>query len=310
MKVTMKISTALAAGWLVLAGTTASADEQSCATVRMADPGWSDIAATNALASVVLEGMGYRAKIDTLAVPIIYGGLKDGQVDVFLGNWMPAQQGFHDKFVANGDVVQYAKNLDGTEFTLAVPEYVYEAGVKDFSDLDKHSDKFDKKIYGIGAGAPANLSLTEIIKKDEFGLGDWKLVESSEQAMLAQVNRRVKTKDFVVFLGWTPHPMNVQVKLKYLTGGEKYFGSTGTVHTLTRKGYAESCPNTGKLFSNLVFTQEMENGIMADVANNKKTSAQAAQTWLRANPQVLEKWLAGVKTLDGKDALAAVRAKL
>ncbi|CAI3786395.1 hypothetical protein AHFPHNDE_00025 [Pseudomonas sp. MM227] len=310
MKVTMKISTALAAGWLAVAGTTAVADEQRCETVKMADPGWSDIAATNALTSLVLEGMGYRPKIDTLAVPIIFGGLKDGQVDVFLGNWMPAQQGFYDKFVANGDVVQYAKNLDGTEFTLAVPDYVYDAGVKDFADLDKHADKFGKKIYGIGSGAPANLSLAEIIKKDEFGLGDWKLVESSEQAMLTEVNRNVKKKSFVVFLGWTPHPMNVQIKLKYLTGGEKYFGSTGTVHTLTRKGYAESCPNTGKLLSNLVFTQDMENSIMADVANSKKTSAQAAQAWLKANPAVLEKWLEGVKTLDGKDALPAVRAKL
>ena len=310
MKVTMKISTALAAGWLAVSATAALADDQRCATVKMADPGWSDIAATNALASLVLEGMGYTPKIDTLAVPIIFGGLKDGQVDVFLGNWMPAQQGFYDKFVANGDVVQYAKNLDGTEFTLAVPEYVYAAGVKDFADLDKHADQFGKKIYGIGSGAPANLSLAEIIKKDEFGLGDWKLVESSEQAMLTEVNRNVKKKSFVVFLGWTPHPMNVQIKLKYLTGGEKYFGSTGTVHTLTRKGYAEACPNTGKLLSNLVFTQEMENGIMADVANNKKISAQAAQAWLKANPAVLEKWLDGVKTLDGKDALPAVRAKL
>lgn len=315
MKVTMKISTALAASWWALAGSPAFADEplsdpQSCATVKMADPGWSDIAATNALASLVLEGMGYKPKIDTLAVPIIFGGLKDGQVDVFLGNWMPAQQGFYDKFVANGDVVQYAKNLDGTEFTLAVPDYVYDAGVKDFADLDKHADQFGKKIYGIGSGAPANLSLAEIIKKDEFGLGDWKLVESSEQAMLAEVNRNVKKKAFVVFLGWTPHPMNVQIKLKYLTGGEKYFGSTGTVHTLTRKGYAQSCPNTAKLLSNLVFTQEMENGIMADVANSKKTSAQAAHAWLKANPAVLEKWLDGVKTLDGKDALPAVRAKL
>jgi glycine betaine/proline transport system substrate-binding protein len=93
----------------------------------MADPGWSDIAATNAITGFLLDGMGYKAKVDTLAVPITYGGLKDGHV--FLGNWMPAQQGFYDKFVATGDVTQLAKNLDGTEFTLAVPDYVWDAGV-------------------------------------------------------------------------------------------------------------------------------------------------------------------------------------
>jgi glycine betaine/proline transport system substrate-binding protein len=306
----MKIATLLVAGAVTLASTAALADEASCSTVKMADPGWSDIAATNAITGLLLDGMGYKAKVDTLAVPITYGGLKDGQVDVFLGNWMPAQQGFHDKFIANGDVVQLAKNLEGTEFTLAVPDYVWDAGVHDFADLNKFADKFDKKLYGIGSGAPANLSLQEIIKKNDFELGQWKLVESSEQAMLAEVNRAVRQKRFVTFLGWTPHPMNVQIKMHYLKGGEKYFGDTGSVYTLTRKGYAQSCPNVSKMLTNLSFTQDMENSIMADVANKKMTNAAAAKAWVKANPAVLDKWLDGVKTLDGKDALAAVKAKL
>lgn len=303
-----KLSTALAVGFLALGSTTVWAD--SCETVKMADPGWSDIAATNAIASFLLDGMGYKAKIDTLAVPITYGGLKDGQVDVFLGNWMPAQQGFYDKFVANGEVIQLAKNLEGTEFTLAVPDYVWDAGVHDFADLSKFADKFDKKIYGIGSGAPANLSLQEIIKHNEFSLGQWKLIESSEQAMLAEVSRATKKQRFVTFLGWTPHPMNVQLKMHYLTGGEKYFGASGSVYTLTRKGYAQACPNVGKLLANLRFTQDMENAIMAEVVNKKVSNADAAKAWIKANPAVLEQWLEGVRTIDDKEALAAVKSKL
>ncbi|KRP62865.1 choline ABC transporter substrate-binding protein [Pseudomonas trivialis] len=294
---------------LALASANAYADT-SCETVKMADPGWSDIAATNAITGFLLTGMGYKPKVDTLAVPITFGGLKDGKVDVFLGNWMPAQQGFYDKFVANGDVVQLAKNLDGTEFTLAVPDYVWDAGVHDFADLNTFADKFDKKIYGIGSGAPANISLQEIIKKNDFNLGQWKLIESSEQAMLAEVSRAVKKQRFVTFLGWTPHPMNVQLKMRYLKGGEQYFGDTGSVYTLTRKGYAQACPNVGKLLTNLSFTQDMENSIMAQVANDKVSNAEAAKTWIKANPAVLDKWLDGVKTVDGKDALAAVKAQL
>ncbi|EXF94341.1 glycine/betaine ABC transporter substrate-binding protein [Pseudomonas fluorescens HK44] len=304
-----KLSTVLTAGLLALSSVSAYA-EQSCDTVKMADPGWSDIAATNAITGFLLEGMGYKAKVDTLAVPITFGGLKDGQVDVFLGNWMPAQQGFYDKFVANGEVTQLSKNLDGTEFTLAVPDYVWDAGVHNFADLNKYADKFDKKIYGIGSGAPANISLQEIIKKNDFDLGQWKLIESSEQAMLAEVSRAVKKQKFVTFLGWTPHPMNVQLKMHYLKGGEKYFGDTGSVHTLTRKGYAQACPNVGKLLTNLSFTQEMENSIMAEVVNKKVSNADAAKAWIKANPVVLDKWLDGVKTVDGKDALPAVKAKL
>ena len=286
------------------------ADDSKCDTVKMADPGWSDIAATNAVARVLLEGAGYQVKIDALAVPIIYGGLKDGLVDAFLGNGMPAQQGFHDKFVASGEVTQLARNLEGTEFTLAVPEYVWQSGVKDFADLQKRAGEFDKKLYGIGSGAPANLSLQSIIDKNEFNLGGWKLVESSEQAMLAQVQRAVKREKPIVFLGWTPHPMNVQLKMRNLTGGEKWFGSSGSVYTLTRKGYAQACPNPAKLLANLTFSLEMENTIMANVVDNKVSNEEAAKAWIRANPAVLEGWLQGVKTREGGDAVAAVKAKL
>jgi len=305
-----KFSTAVFAVALSLGAATAQADDAQCSTVKMADPGWSDIATTNAIARLLLESLGYQVKIDSLAVPIIYGGLKDGKVDAFLGNWMPAQQGFHDKFIANGDVQQLARNLEGTEFTLAVPDYVWNAGVKDFADLQKHADQFDKKLYGIGSGAPANLSLKEIIDKNEFDLGQWKLVESSEQAMLAQVDRAVKKNQFITFLGWTPHPMNVKLKMHYLTGGEKWFGSKGDVYTLTRKGYPQACPNAAKLLSNLKFSLEMENSIMAEVVDKKTTFDQAAKAWVKTHPELLEGWLAGVTSKDGGDAKAAVKAKL
>ena len=286
------------------------AEDAACATVKLGDPGWSDIAVTNGIASFLLDGLGYETQSQTLAVPIIFAGLQKGQIDVFLGNWMPAQQSNYDKFVASGEIDEVAQNLEGTEYTLAVPAYAYEAGVKTFADLDKHADKFDKKLYGIASGSPGNDSIKQMIAADEFGLGDWKLVESSEQAMLVQVGRAVKREQFVVFLGWTPHPMNVQYDMKYLRGGEKYFGASGQVNTLARKGYAQQCPNAGKLLSNLKFTQEMENSIMDRVLSKQASNDAAIKDWLQANPQVLDAWLDGVTTRDGGDGLAAVKARL
>ena len=47
----------------------------------------------------------------------------------------------------------------------------------------------------------------------------------------------------VVFLGWEPHPMNANFSLKYLTGGEEFFGPNGgVVNTVTRKGYVAGMP--------------------------------------------------------------------
>ncbi len=308
----MKTTTTLFAAALLCSAliATAHAEDARCATVKLGDPGWSDIAVTNGVARLLLDGLGYKAETQTLAVPIIFAGLQKGQVDVFLGNWMPAQQSNYDKFVATGEVDKVAQNLVGTEYTLAVPSYAYDAGVKTFADLDKHADRFKHTLYGIAAGSPANISIQDMIKGDEFGLGDWKLVESSEQAMLVQVGRAVKRKDFVVFLGWTPHPMNVQYDMKYLKGGEKYFGDSGTVNTLARKGYAQQCPNVGKLLANLAFTQEMENAVMNEVLSKNAGNDEAVKAWLKANPQVVEGWLQGVTTREGGDGLAAVKAKL
>lgn len=304
------LRTALIGGLLLTASTYSLAEDASCATVKLGDPGWSDIAVTNGIASVLLDGLGYKAQIQTLAVPIIFAGLQKGQVDVFLGNWMPAQQSNYDKFVSTGEVEQLVENLSGTEYTLAVPTYAYEAGVKTFADLNKHADKFDQKIYGIGSGAPANESIQKMIAANEFDLKDWNLVESSEQAMLVQVGRAVKREQFVVFLGWTPHPMNVQYDMRYLKGGEKYFGASGSVNTLARKGYAAQCPNVGTLLSNLKFTQEMENAIMDKVLSKQASNDEAIKAWLQANPAVVAGWLKGVTSLTGGDGLAAVNAKL
>ena len=104
--------------------------------------------------------------------------------------------------------------------------------------------------------------------------------------------------------------MNVQYAMNYLKGGEKYFGASGSVNTLTRKGYAQQCPNVGKLLSNLTFTQEMENDIMDQVLSKEASNAEAIKTWLRANPWVIEAWLKGVNTRDGGDGQQAIVAAL
>lgn len=108
----------LGASLLALAhGAQAQTENSSCSTVTLADPGWSDIAVTNGIASLLLDGLGYKAQTRTLAVPIIFAGLQKGQVDVFLGNWMPAGQHDYDRYVTSGQIDKVVENLGGTEYT-------------------------------------------------------------------------------------------------------------------------------------------------------------------------------------------------
>lgn len=312
MKTTALLTqTALA---LVLAAAPAFAnDPEACGTVRLSDPGWTDITATNGVATAVLTGLGYKPNIATLSVPIGYEALKKGETDVFLGNWMPAQQKFRDDLEASGKTEELAQNLDGAKFTLAVTDAAKDLNVKDFADLDAHKDAFKGKIYGIEPGAPANQSIAKMIAEDKFGLGDWELVESGEQAMLAQVARNDAAKTPSVFLAWAPHPMNVKFAVTYLSGGDAEFGPNfggATVHTIARKDWVAECPNVAKLFKQLTFTVDMENVLMGNILDDGMDAADAAKAWIAANPEPVAKWLDGVTTLDGKPGADAVLASV
>jgi glycine betaine/proline transport system substrate-binding protein len=297
----------------LLVGSAFAQESDRCRTVHYSDPGWTDISSTNALLETVLEGLGYEPDIDTLSVPITFQSLSTGQLDIFLGNWMPAQTAIVDPMVAEKKLEVLKVNLEGNRFTLAVPSYVSDAGVKDFADLAKNADKFDHKILGIESGASVNANMLKMIADDAFDLGDWSLVESSEQGMLAQVGRAEKDGTWVVFPAWEPHPMNTTYKLTYLTGGDTYFGpnmGSAQVRTVTRPGYAAECPNVAKLLSNMTFTVDLENGMMNAILTDGEDADDAAEAAIKANPALLDTWLAGVTTADGKPGLEAVKSEL
>ena len=207
------------------AATAQAADPESCKTVRFSDVGWTDITATTGLASTVLKGLGYEPKVELLSVPVTYQSLKNKDIDVFLGNWMPTMAADLQPFLDDKSVESISTNLPtGAKYTLAVPKYVADAGVKDFADIAKHADKFGNKIYGIEPGNDGNRLIQDMIDSDAFGLKGFEVVESSEQGMLAQVAKSVPKQEWVVFLGWAPHPMNANFELEYLAGGDEYFG--------------------------------------------------------------------------------------
>ena len=297
----------------IAAGAVQAADPESCKAVRFSDVGWTDITATTAATSVVLQALGYEPEVQLLSVPVTYTSLKNKDIDVFLGNWMPTMTADIEPYLADNSVEQLRVNLEGAKYTLAVPKYVADGGLKDFADIAKFKDQLDGKIYGIEPGNDGNRLIQDMIDKDAFGLSGFELVESSEQGMLAEVARSTRSDGWIVFLGWEPHPMNSNFELAYLSGGDDYFGPNfggATVYTNVRAGYASECPNVGKLLSNLSFTLPLENEIMGTSLDGGMEANAAAAEWLKANPGTLDAWLAGVTTIDGSDGMAAARSGL
>ena len=309
----------LAAGALLLACACACAaassspptglDADACRSVRLSDVGWTDVTSTTALFSVLLTNLGYQPQVTVLSVPVTFASMKNKDIDVFLGNWMPTQEADRKSYVDDGSIEVIGPNLTGAKYTLAVPAYTYDAGLKSFADIQRFAPQLKNSIYGIEAGNDGNRLILSMLKQNLYGLGDFKLIESSEQGMLAEVERAFRDRAPIVFLAWDPHPMNMRFDLKYLAGGDSVFGPNyggASVYTNTRAGYTLQCPNVGRLLKNLHFTPRGESQLMASILDQHQAPDAAAAAWLAANPTIVAAWLDGVYTFDGRPALDAL----
>jgi glycine betaine/proline transport system substrate-binding protein len=301
-----------AAGLMAVVASSAQAgDAESCKAVRFADVGWTDIQVITGIASILFDSIGYQSEVKTLSVPVTYASLKNKDIDVFLGNWMPSMTTdvkpyFDDKSV---EQLQPA-NLEGAGYGIVVPQYVADAGIKSIADLAANKDKFSSKFYGIESGNDGNRIIQTIIGDAKNNLAGWELVESSEAGMLTEAEKAMKNNEWILFLGWTPHPVMGEMKIAYLDGVSDYGFGPATVYTNVRAGYVGECPNAGKLVSNLRFNLKMEGEMMAPVLKDGKDPKDVALEWIKANPDSINAWLDGVTTLDGGDAKAAVQAAL
>ncbi|MDH2325384.1 choline ABC transporter substrate-binding protein [Cereibacter sp. SYSU M97828] len=283
--------------------------QSECTAVTFSDVGWTDITSTTSATRQILEALGYDVEVDIIGVPVTYASMDSGDIDVFLGNWMPAQQGALQPYLDSGSIETLKVNLEGTKYNIAVPTYLYDAGLQTYEDLPKFKDQLQSTVYGIEPGNEANEFLTSLTEPGQI-LEGWEIVQSSEQGMLAQVSRFYPQEQAVAFLAWEPHPMNATYDIKYLKGGEEFFGEEGVVNTVIRKGFADECPNVAKLLSQQTFTLPMENEMMGLILDDGMEPDAAVLQWLKEHPGTVDPWLAGVTTVDGEEGLPVVKEAL
>ncbi len=292
-------------GTAILSTNVMAAEPAACKNVRLGVVNWTDVMATSAMTQVLLDGLGYQTKQTSASQQIIFAGIRDQRLDMFLGYWNPIMTQTITPFVDAGQVkVLDAPSLNDARATLAVPKYLADKGLKTFADIHKFEKELGGKIYGIEPGSGANTQIKAMIAKNQFGLGKFQLVESSEAGMLAAVDRAVRRKEAVVFFGWAPHPMNVNIDMAYLSGSEDALGpdeGRATVWTVTAPDYASRCPNASRLLANLTFSAEDESRMMQPLLDHKD-ALESARQWLKDHPEDKARWLEGVTTFDGKPA--------
>ena len=289
---------------------TAQADD---ATLDFGVPSWPGITVKTQIAEQLLEPLGYDTSSQELGLQVVYQGMESGDIDVFLGGWMPAQRDMLASREESGAIVNVANNVDGAQMTLAVPEYLYDQGIQSFADLDENRDMFDGEIHGFGAGSAASEILNAAIDDDAWGLGDWSLVDTSTVGMLSAAQDAISREEPIVWVGWTPHWMNLALPMRYLDDTKDLFGENNgesEVLTLMRGAYAEANPNLVTFFEQFTFSAEEQSWMIREFGQEERDADEVAQDWINRNAERVEAMLSGVTTRDGDAAWPIIEASL
>lgn len=296
------LASGIALATTALFATAGQADDQ---TLDFGVPAWPGITVKSAIAEQLLNPLGYETSTQEIGLQVIYQGIESGDIDAFLGAWLPAQREMFDPRKESGVLIDVANNVDGAQMTLAVPEYLYESGIQSFADLDENREQFDGEIYGFGAGSAASEILHNAIDNDTWGLGDWQIVDTSEVGMLSAARDAISREEPIVWVGWTPHWMNLELPMRYLEDPEDLFGENNgesDVLTLLRSDYAEANPNVVTFFEQFTFSAEEQSWMIQAFGQEEQDLADVAEQWINDHPERIEAMLADVTTTDGDPA--------
>jgi len=285
------------------------------AQVRFSVPAWPGVTVKTALASRLLETLGYEVRQQELGSTITYEALTQGELDAFLAAWLPAQNGMYETTLEKGLIVDLGNNVDGARLGFAVPAYVYEAGVTSAEDLadEEVAEKLGRTVYSIEVGSGMSDTLNEAVENDTYGLGDWDLSETSTPGMLSAADAAIAREEWIVFAGWTPHWMNIEYDIRYLDDTQDMWGPDGgrsDVKTLVTTDFSESNPNATRLLDQLVFTADDQSAMIRGFSYEEREPEEVALQWLRDNPKRVAAFLEGVTTRDGEPAWPVVQQAL
>ena len=259
---------------------------------------WPEAIAKTNVSATMVEALGHETEIQQLSVPVIFKGLEQGDVDLFVEAWFPTMQTNMEQ-VDPEAVESITTNLPEATFSVAVNREACDAGVKSHEDLDRYKQEFEGTIYGIEPGNDGNQVVIDMIKNDTYGLGDWEIVESSTNGMLSEVDRRIKDGEWVAFTGWEPHYMGQRYDMCLLEDPEEAWGGPSHVETLANAEFSEDNPELTQLFEQMEVDKEIQGNWIDLIDNSGKEPEQIATEWLQDNPEITDRWLSGVEAADG-----------
>ncbi|WP_431043894.1 ABC transporter substrate-binding protein [Streptomyces sp. P1-3] len=281
-------------------------------TVTLSVQSWVGAQANVAVAQYLLEHeLDYR--VDTVQVDEVpaWDALSQGRVDALMEDWGHPEQ--EQRYVKDKKTIANVGDLGVTgHIGWYVPKYFADAhpDVTDWKNLNKYADQFRTSESGskgqLMDGSPSYITNdTALVENLDL---DYKVVfAGSEAAQITQIKQFAKKKKPFLTYWYEPQwlfnevPM-VEVKLPKYTDecAEKGAEDPKTVDCaypttpLQKHLNADFAKNGGKaaeFLKNFRWTKEHQNAVSELIASEGLSPEDAAEKWVKENPEVWEKWI-------------------
>jgi glycine betaine/proline transport system substrate-binding protein len=291
------------------ADTGSSSSKGSSDTVTIAVPSWVGAEANGAVARYILENeLDTKAELTQLDESVAFDALNSGKVDAILEDWGGAPKKV-DLYVKDKKSVVEGGDLGVVgHIGWFVPKYLVDEhpDITDWKNLNKYKDLFKTAESGdkgqLLEGSPSYTTNDDAIIKN-LDLDFKTVYAGSEAAQITQIKENYKAKKPFISYWWTPQWLNaeldlVEVKLpEYKEGCDAEPEKVACAYAQTplqkyfNADFAENGGDAAEFLKNFHWTAEQQNEVAAMITGEKMSSKAAAEKWVKANPDVWQKWL-------------------
>src|SRR5699024_3743511 len=148
-----------------------------------------------------------------------------------------------DEYEDDVEVYDEANLVDTAPLSLTVPEYMIDEydieSIEDLKDNEELGEDLDWTITGIDPGAGIMENTEKAI--ENYELDDWNLQESSEAAMIADLQEKYENEEPIIVTGWEPHWIFADMDLEMLEDPDEIYGGEGDqIQMIFNKDFEEA----------------------------------------------------------------------